>query len=93
MDRKDDSINKQDGTEVGQAKLKLRPESMRFLGIWKQCTVAGDICKTNKKINKLGQRQSQTPFSSAFWVQKRCWVQKQLSSQQILGPKNVSGQK
>ena len=26
----------------------------------------------DKKIkdNKLGQRQSQTPFSSAFWIQK-----------------------
>ena len=23
-----------------------------------------------KNINKLGQRQSQTPFSSAFWVKK-----------------------
>ena len=31
--------------------------------------------------NKLGQRQSQTPFSSAFWFQKDCepkkfWVHK-----------------
>ena len=26
--------------------------------------------KRNKKKNKLGQRQSQTPLVSAFWVQK-----------------------
>ena len=37
--------------------------------------------------NKLGQHQSQTPFSSAFWVQKDFqykiyWVQKNVSSDQ-----------
>ena len=46
----------------------------------------------NNNINnnyKLGQRQSQTPFSSAFWVQKdfqykNCWVQKIVSSDHYL---------
>ena len=40
--------------------------------------------------NKLGQRQSQTPFSSAFWVKKRFWVHK---SVQILGPKHFGSRK
>ena len=52
-----------------------------------------DICNTKKKENKLGQRQSQTPFSSAFWVQTDFWSKKVLdpkkfSSKQILGSKN-----
>ena len=38
--------------------------------------------------NKLGQRQSQTPFSSAFWVQKHVeskqfWVQKKVELFQL----------
>ena len=28
---------------------KTRPEFNKILRFWKQCTVAGDICKTNKK--------------------------------------------
>ena len=32
-------------------------------------------------INKLGQRLSQTPFSSAFWIQK------DFKSKTVLGPK------
>ena len=43
--------------------------------------------KGNTSRDKLGQRKSQTPFSSAFWVQKdfkykNCWVQKNVSSDQ-----------
>ena len=44
--------------------------------------------------NKLGQRQSQTPFSSAFWVQKdqgskkKFGAQKKISSKKIFGSKN-----
>ena len=37
--------------------------------------------------NKLGQRQSQTPISSAFWVQKDSMPKK------IVGPKNNGSQK
>ena len=33
------------------------------------------------KDNKLGQRQSQTPFSSAFWIQK------DFKSKKVLRPK------
>ena len=44
------------------------------------------------KHGKLGQRQSQTPISSAFWVQKdfgfkKCWVQKKFGSKKIVCPK------
>ena len=47
----------------------------------------------NKNKNKLGQHQSQTPISSAFWVQKdfglkKCWVKK-IQFQKNLGPKKV----
>ena len=35
------------------------------------------------KNNKLGQRQSQTPFSSVFWVQKEFGYKK------MLGPKEI----
>ena len=78
------------------------------------------------QINKLGQRQSQTPFSSAFWflnqnlikrscniicpkrfcakkdqtnfesiifLVKKMWVQKELGSKKILGPKNFRSKK
>ena len=40
-----------------------------------------------KKFNKLGQRQSQTPFSSAFWVQKYFQYRK------LLGPKKFQFRK
>ena len=44
-------------------------------------------------VNKLGQRQSQTPFSSAFCVQKEFRSKKVLglksfNSKKKLGPKN-----
>ena len=42
--------------------------------------VGGD--KNNR--DKLGQRQSQTPFSSASWVQK------DFTSKKVLGPKNFN---
>ena len=35
----------------------------------------------DKKQYKLGQHQSQTPVSSAFWIQK------DLKSKKVLGPK------
>ena len=41
----------------------------------------------NMKRNKLGQRQSQTPISSAFWVQKDFGLKK------VLGPKNLGSKK
>ena len=55
-------------------------------------------------LNKLGQRQSQTPYSSAFWVQKnfkskKFWVQKNFGPQKYsvskknLGFKKILGQK
>ena len=46
--------------------------------------------KTNDikdKGNKLGQRQSQTPFSSAFWVQKSVGSKQVLVAKKNLGPK------
>ena len=41
----------------------------------------------------MGQRQSQTPFSSAFWVQKvfrskKVLSQKKISLEKMMGPKN-----
>ena len=49
-------------------------------------------------LNKLGQRQSQTPFSSTFWVQKdlsqkKCWVQTNFSWKKNWLQKNVGLQK
>ena len=38
------------------------------------------------QLNKLGQRQSQTPFSSALEVKK---VLGPKSSKKIMGPKNI----
>ena len=43
-------------------------------------------------INKLGQRQSQIPISSAFWFQqdfmsKKVRVHKNLGSKKLFGPK------
>ena len=48
-----------------------------------------------KKKNKLGQRQSQTSFSSAFWIlsTKKFCVQKNFVSKKILGPKKFRVQK
>ena len=43
--------------------------------------------KPKKKCNKLGQRQSQTPFSSGFWVQK------DFMSKKIVGPNHFWLQK
>ena len=40
-------------------------------------------------INKLGQRQSQTPFSSVFWVQKD-FRPKKILGPKILDPKTLS---
>ena len=37
------------------------------------------------QLNKLGQRQSQTPFSSAFWVQQD-FRSKKVLIRKILGP-------
>ena len=49
-------------------------------------------------LNKLGQCQSQIPFSSAFWVQKdleykKLFGQKNVSSKKILVFKNVGSKK
>ena len=42
-----------------------------------------------KKIkNKLGQRKSQTPFSSAFWVQKDFMSKKSFGFKSFLAPKS-----
>ena len=43
--------------------------------------------KRENKEDKLGQRQSQTPFSSAFWVQK------DFDYKKLLGPKHASSEK
>ena len=48
-------------------------------------------------MNKLGQRQSQTPISSAFQVQKdfgvkKCWVEIIFCSKKMLGPKKCQYQ-
>ena len=43
-----------------------------------QLLILGKDCSLTK--NMLGQRKSQTPISSAFWVQKDFWVKK------VLGP-------
>ena len=57
---------------------------LRFLEENEVCHVGAD---QKLKENKLGQHQSQTPFSIAFWVQKdfqykNSWVQKNVSSDQ-----------
>ena len=41
--------------------------------IWLIRTGIMHLCNIYSIKNKLGQRQSQTPFSSAFWVQKFFW--------------------
>ena len=48
--------------------------------------------------DKLGQRQSQTPFSSAFWVQKifgtkQFWVQKYFKTEKNVAQKNFGSKK
>ena len=45
-----------------------------------------------KQKNKLGQRQSQTAFSSAFWVQKSVGS-KNLNYRKISGPTNFGSKK
>ena len=64
--------------------LKGSPYVEVFTVFWSK------IVKT--KSNKLGQRQSQTPLSCAFWdqknlIQKKLWVPKIFGSEEIFGQK------
>ena len=45
-----------------------------------------DFRDKEKEKDKLGQRQSQTPFSSAFWVLTK-FGQKKFRVKQIFGPR------